>query len=78
MARIILTHHAIKRMHERRVSRWQIDMTVYQPDGPGQPGEYDEEIAYRRFGNREIGVVFEETKREFIVVYTVVVRKIRS
>jgi len=76
--KIILTNHALRRMRERGVPRWQVVKTIYQPEGPIQPGEFNEEIAYRRFGAREIGVVFEETKRNIIIVYTVIVRKLRQ
>jgi len=65
-------------MRERGVKFWQIERTLQEPEGPVQPGEFNEEIAYRRFGCREIGVVFEETKREIIIVYTVLVRRLRS
>ncbi len=78
LSRIILTNHALKRMKERGVPRWQVERTIFEPDGAVQPGEFDEEIAYRRFGNREIGVVFEETKRDVIIVYTVFVRRLRQ
>jgi len=65
-------------MRERDVKFWQIERTLREPEGPVQPGEFNEEIAYRRFGRREIGVVFEETKREIRIVYTVLVRILRS
>lgn len=78
MKRVILTNHALKRMRERGVPRWQVGRTIFEPQGSIQPGEFNEEIAYHRFGNREVGVVFEETKRDVIIVYTVFVRRLRS
>ncbi|MEW6609312.1 MAG: hypothetical protein AB1414_18025 [bacterium] len=61
--RLIFTIHAKKRMRQRKVNRSQVEETIFDPDEPYQLGELEEEIAIRRFGNREIWVIFEETKR---------------
>ena len=73
--RIIYTHHAKQRMMQRRVSEEQVNETLASPDEV-LLGETGEEIAIRRFGVREVRVVYQETNVGF-VVYTVMKPRIQ-
>lgn len=76
--KIILTDHAKRRMAKRGVREKQVRETIFYPDKPYLPGELDEETAIKRFGNREIRIVFEETKRNVIIVYSVISKPLRK
>ena len=76
--RIILTNHAKKRMKSRHVSMKQVNETITEPDEPYRLGEWNEEIAIKRFDKREIRVIFEETKRDTIIVYSVISKPIKG
>ena len=68
--RITYTNHARQRMIQRKVSAEQVTETLESPDEV-IPGETGEEIAVKRFGTREVRVVYQEMDVGNFVVYTV-------
>ena len=68
--RITFTHHAKQRMIQRKISTDQVVETLESPDEL-IAGDSGEEIAVKRFGVREVRVVYRETDVEGFVVYTV-------
>lgn len=75
--KIVYTYHARKRMTQRKVTPEQVEEVLTWPDDI-LPGERDEEIASKRFGIREIRVVYEETGRDIVVVYTVISKRLEG
>jgi len=75
--RIIYTRHARKRMIQRKVAPEQVEATLTGPDEI-LPGEWEEEIAVKQFGTREIRVVYEETGEDIVIVYTVISRRLKE
>jgi hypothetical protein len=73
---IIYTHHAKQRRAQRKISLEQVIEAIELPDEI-LPGDNGEEIAIKRYGNREVRVVYEETDVDRIVVYTVMKPRIR-
>ena len=73
--RVIFTHHARQRMRQRRISEAEVFETLGAPDDI-LPGDEHEDIAVRKFGAREILVVYEETGQGTVVIYTVMRRRI--
>jgi hypothetical protein len=69
--RITYTHHARQRMIHRRVSADQVVEALESPDEL-IPGDSGEEIAIKRFGAREVRVVYKETDAGRFFVYTVI------
>ena len=67
---ITFTHHAKERMMQRKVSADQVAETLESPDEL-IAGDSGEEIAVKRFGAREVRVVYRETDAGSFVVYTV-------
>ena len=65
------THHARLRMAQRKISAAQVRTTLDAPDEL-MTGELDELIAVRRYGNREIRVVYEQVDPNIVVIYTVI------
>jgi len=74
--KIVYTYHAKKRMTQRKVTPEQVKEVLAWPDDT-LPGEWDEEIAIKRFGTREVRVVYEDTGRDVIVVYTVISKRLQ-
>jgi len=68
--RIIYTRHAEQRMKQRKVSPEQVAETLEAPDDV-LPGDNGEEIAIRRYGVREVHIVYEEVDVDTVAVYTV-------
>jgi len=68
--RITYTHHARQRMIQRKVSAEQVVETLESPDEVIL-GDGGEEIAIKRFGAREVRVVYQEVDAESLVIYTV-------
>ncbi|MCS7266204.1 MAG: DUF4258 domain-containing protein [Armatimonadetes bacterium] len=76
--RVIFTKHALRRMKERNVSAKEVHEALLNPDRPYELGKIgDEEIAVKRFGRKEVRVVFEEKKAGELIVYTVIVKWLR-
>jgi len=67
---ITYTHHAKQRMIQRKVSAEQVAETLESPDEV-IPGDSSEESAVKRYGAREVRVVYEETDTGNFVIYTV-------
>jgi len=63
---IIYTRHARQRMQQRKVEPKQVEETLEMPDDV-LPGDYGEEIAIKRDGNREVRVVYEETSPDTLM-----------
>ncbi len=55
----VYTYHAKRRMVQRKVTPEQVEEVLAWPDDT-LPGEWDEEIAIKRFGVREVKVVYEK------------------
>jgi len=58
-------------MAQRNISEQQVRETIEWPDEV-HPGDINEETAVRRYGAREIRVVYEETEPETYLIYTVI------
>ena len=67
---ITYTHHAQQRMIQRKVGADQVIETLESPDQL-IPGESGEVIAVKRFGAREVRVVYTETDADGFLIYTV-------
>jgi len=65
---IIFTHHAKQRMIQRKVSADLVTETLDSPDEL-MPGDSGEEIAIKRFGVREVCVVYGEIDTGSLVVH---------
>ena len=63
--------HSRQRMAQRNVSEQQVRETIEWPDEV-LPGDINEETAVRRYGAREIRVVYEEIEPETYLIYTVI------
>ena len=74
---IIYTRHARQRMIQRKVSPEQVVEAIELPDAI-LPGDNGEEIAVRRYGIREVRVVYEEVDVDTVVVYTVMKSRVRD
>jgi len=75
--RIIYTRHARQRMIQRKVSEDQVAEALSSPDEL-IPGESGEEIVVKRFGAREVRIVYRETDVGSILIYTVMKPRIRD
>jgi hypothetical protein len=73
--RIIFTRHALQRMNERGVTEAQVIDALEWPDEI-TPGDRNEEMALKRFGVRELRVVFEEIEPDTYLIYTVIKPKV--
>ena len=73
--RIIYTRHALQRMNQRGVTETQVVEALEWPD-EHVPGERNEEMVVRRFGARELRVVFEEIEPDTFLIYTVIKPKV--
>lgn len=73
--RIIFTRHALQRMNQRCVTEAQV---IYALEWPDEiiPGDRKEEMAIKRFGVRELRVVFEEIEPDAYLIYTVIKPKV--
>ena len=69
--RITFTQHAKLRMIQRKVSVDQVAETLESPDEL-IAGDSGEEVAVKRFGVREVRVVYRETDDGSFLVYTVI------
>jgi SOS response regulatory protein OraA/RecX len=63
------TIHAIRRIEFRGVTREDVEQTLISPDKKDK-GYKNRELAYKKFGERELKVVYA-TKDEIITVITV-------
>lgn len=73
---IVYTRHARQRMTQRKITSDQVQEVIETPDEI-LPGDNGEEIAIKRFGNREVRIVYEETIPGQVVIYTVMNPKVR-
>ena len=74
---ITYTHHARQRMTHRKVSVEQVAETLDAPDEL-IAGEGCEQIAIKRFGDREVRVVYEETGAGNFAIYMVMRPRVRD
>lgn len=73
------TDHARHRLRENRVAREAVQLTIDQPDREAvlRPGRWNERLhGVRRFGDRELHVIWMLRRRE-LVVFTVWWRRVR-
>ena len=76
------TRHALRRMAQRKIAKEDVELTLDVPDEVVH-GDLDELIAIRRFGSREVRVVYgiqlawDLDEQEVLVIYTVMKPKIR-
>jgi len=70
------TDHCRIRMSERGVTESIIQATVESPDEILH-GDEGEEIALRRYGSRELRVIFRQLRTDDILVITVMQHKVR-
>jgi hypothetical protein len=73
--KIIYSRHAKQRMTKRKVTHSQIVETLDMPDDI-QEGDFDEQIAIKRYGNREIRVVYKEIAQDEYFIITVIFPRI--
>jgi hypothetical protein len=64
-------------MTHRKVSEEQVAETLESPDEL-MPGESGEMVAAKRFGVREVRVVYHETEPGSVVIYTVMKPRVRN
>jgi hypothetical protein len=69
--RIIYTRHARQRMKQRKVTEAQVEETLSEPDEI-ESGDNGGDMAIRRYGGREVRVVYGEPEEDTYVVYTVI------
>ncbi len=74
--RIVYTRHARQRMKKRKVTKKQVEETLTYPDEV-ELGDNGSDIAIRRYGGREVRVVYGEPEENNYVVYTVIKPRIR-
>ncbi len=67
---IIYTRHVKQRMAQRHVSPDEIRETLETPDEI-LPGDFDEEMAIKQYGHREIRVVYRQTADDTYLIITV-------
>ena len=74
---ITFTYHAKQRMIQRNVSADQVAETLDSPDEliPGESGEL---VAIKRYGTREVQVVYRETDAGSLIVLTVMKPRIHD
>ncbi len=74
---ITYTHHAKQRMIQRKVSTEQVAETLASPDDVilGKEGET---IAIKRFGAREVRVVYQKVDADSFVIYTVMKPRVHN
>lgn len=65
------TRHAKQRMRQRKVRQEQVTDTLQDPDDLIE-GDFGELIAIKRYGPREVRVVYGHTDSGTIVIYTVI------
>lgn len=75
--RIVYTRHARQRMKQRKVTESQVEETLTMPDEI-EPGDNGGDIAIRRYGAREVRIVYDEPEEGTYVVYTVIKPRIRD
>jgi hypothetical protein len=75
--RIIYTRHARQRMSQRKVSEKQVEETLLEPDEI-EPGDNGGDIAIRRYGTRQVQVVYNEVEKETYLIYTVIRPRIQK
>lgn len=75
--RIIYTRHARQRMMQRAVTEQQVEETLSDPDAM-EAGDNGGDTAIRRYGDREVRVVYGELRDGVYVVYTVVKPRLQS
>ena len=73
---IIYTRHARQRMKQRKVTEEQVQETLTDPDEI-EPGDNGGNIAIRRYGWREVHVVYDEPEEDKYIIYTVIKPRIR-
>lgn len=74
---IIYTRHARQRMAQRKVTAAEVRETFESPDEI-IPGSNGDEIAIKRFGPRDVRVVYEEVADNVFIVYTVMKSRARD
>ncbi len=75
--RIIYTHHARQRMSKRKVTEQQVEDTLAYPDEMIL-GDNGGDVVLRRYGRREVHVVYGELEEDVFLIYTVIKPRIRD
>ena len=75
--RIIYTRHARLRMKQRNVTEKEVEDTLAAPDEI-EAGDNGGDIAIRRYGSREVRIVFGEPEDDTYVVYTVIKPRVKK
>jgi hypothetical protein len=75
--RIIYTRHARQRMRQRKVSEEQVEETLAEPDEI-EAGDNGGNMAIRRYGGREVRVVYSELEEDTYLIYTVIKPRIQK
>ena len=73
--KIIYSRHAKQRMTKRKVTHSQVVDTLDMPDD-FQEGDFDEQIAIKRYSHRELRVVYKETAQDEYFIITVIFPRI--
>ena len=66
---IVYTRHAEQRMRQRKVRHEEVVETLEEPDEI-QPGDNGGDMAIKRFGTREVRVVYMKTAPDTDLIYT--------
>lgn len=67
---ILYTRHAQQRMRQRKVREEEVVETLENPDEI-IPGDNGGDMAIKRYGNREVRVVYTEPEEGTFLIYTV-------
>ncbi len=73
---IIFTRHARQRMKQRKVTEEQIQETLLNPDEI-ETGDNGGDMAIRRYGGREVRVVYNEPEEDVYIILTVIKPRVR-
>ncbi len=58
-------------MKQRKVTERQVEETLTNPDKL-EPGDNGGDMAIRRYGGREVRIVYDEPEENCFVIYTVI------
>ena len=65
--KIAFTFHAKQRMRKRGISEEMVNETLLEPSAVSK-GNENKKIAYRKFGEKVVEVVYVEKKEEYVVI----------
>lgn len=64
---IYYTKHATERMRRRNVTKRQVEEALYNPDWTEKTRD-EREISIKRYGKREIEVIYKKIRNNYIII----------